>query len=284
MDKEKEWWDQMDAISRRKAEDKRIRGKLLEDLNTKNNMVRGFEIERKIAQETKKELEKVKRELEEEKQRRGNEVTALEQENTSEIMAGALKDQQIATLQRNLGATREELTRVRSSNEQNKEKLKGAETRKNMYKEEKETLAKEKEEIERSMNRMKEEKERNTSRMIEEEREMRRQLEQQIGYWEERNAGQIERMTEQELIVEDLEKKIRESKEEANNYLEDSCRLQGIINKKNKETEKITAKLQGMEESMGTCNEIVENMKRNNEEMKERIRELESRNAELMRM
>ena len=144
-----------------KAEAKKIRGKLLEDLEAKNNMVKGFEIE----------LGRVKRELAEEKQKRGNEVVALEQENATEIMENAMKDQQIRALQRTLGAKREELVHVRASNEQNKEKLKAAEGRKNMYKEEKERLAKEKEDIERNMN-----------KMLEGEREMRKQLEQQIGY------------------------------------------------------------------------------------------------------
>ena len=271
MERQKELWDQIDKISQKKAEDKRIRGNLLADLTIKNNMVKEFAEERRIAQETKRELEKVKRELAEEKQKRGNEVTALEQENTSEIMAGEMKDQQIRSLQRAVEATRAELDRVRSSNEQNKEKLKAAETRKNMYKEEKEKIAKEKEVIEREVNKLKTE-----------EREARREREQQIGYWQDREAGQIIRIVEHERNAEELMKKVRETREVADNFQEENIRLVGILNQRNAEAENIASRLQDLETSLGVCNDIVENMTIANNEMKKDIKDLEVRNADLL--
>ena len=155
MERERDLWNQMELISQKKAEDKRVRGVLLADLNRKNSMITEFEEERRIAQDTRRELEKVKRELAEEKEKKREEIIALEQENTSEIMAGEMKTQQIKILQKSIQDTSAELDRVRSSNELNKEKLKAAEIRKNKYKEEKEKIEKEKEVIEREMDKLK---------------------------------------------------------------------------------------------------------------------------------
>ena len=75
-------------------------------------MVVEFAEERKVGQAAKIELEKVRKELAEEKQKRGSEVVALEQENTSEIMAGVLKEQQIKNTAKGPGFNKE---RIRQS-------------------------------------------------------------------------------------------------------------------------------------------------------------------------
>merc|ERR1712030_38431 len=111
MERERDLWNQIELNSQKKAEDKRVRGALLADLNRKNSMITEFEEERRIAQDTRRELEKVKRELAEEKEKKRDEIIALEQENTSEIMAGEMKTQQIKILQKSIQNTSAELDR-----------------------------------------------------------------------------------------------------------------------------------------------------------------------------